>query len=62
MVYLDPRGRAHAALVRGGGLGLLHGIGVRPRVHVLGSAVGLPAEIAPALRERPFAFGIEDDV
>jgi hypothetical protein len=31
-------------------------------VHVLGSAVGLPAQVAAAPRERLFAFGIEDDV
>jgi hypothetical protein len=61
MVYLDPRGRSHAAL-RQGGLGLLHGLGVRPRVHVMGSAVALPAEVAAALREQPFMLHMGDDV
>ncbi len=61
MVYLDPRGRSHAAL-RQGGLGLLHGLGVRPRVHVMGSAVRLPAEVPAALREQPFMFHMADDV
>ena len=61
MVYLDPRGRSHAAL-RQGGLGLLHGLGVRPRVHVMGSVVGLPAEVAAALREEPFVLHFADDV
>lgn len=61
MVYLDPRGGLHAALHEGG-LGLLHGIGVRPRVHVMGSALGLPAEVAAAIREQPFVAHISDDV
>jgi RimJ/RimL family protein N-acetyltransferase len=61
MVYLDPRGRSHAAL-RQSGLGLLHGLGVRPRVHVMGSAVRLSAEVAAALREQPFVLHFADDV
>ncbi len=62
MIYLDPRGRACAALRGGGGLGLLHRLGVRPRVHIMGSTVALPAEVVAALREQPFLFHISDDV
>ena len=62
MAYLDPRGRPYAALRSHGGLGLLHGIGVRPKVQVMASAVGLSSEERAAASARPLCPTIQDDV
>jgi hypothetical protein len=61
MIYLDPRGRHHAALRRSG-LGLVHGLGVRPRVYMVGSSLGLPAEAVAALRGWPLLPDVADHV
>ncbi len=61
MIYLDPRGRPHAALARSG-LGLVHGLGVRPRVHMVGSSSGLPPEVVAALRGWPLLLDVADHV
>lgn len=62
MIYLQPRGATAAALARGGGMGLLHAMGVRPRVEVLVSTTGLDPDEVNDLRTRPFQPSILDDV
>jgi hypothetical protein len=62
LMYLDPRAGLYLALREHGGLGLLHALGVRPLVHIMVSAVGLPAAELQAARARPLCHSMQDDV
>jgi hypothetical protein len=61
LIYLDPRAGLYRALREHGGLGLLHALGVRPQVHVMVSAVGLPEAKLQAARSRPLCHSMQDD-
>jgi L-amino acid N-acyltransferase YncA len=62
LVYVDPRGRAYDALLRGGGLGLLHRLGLMERGVLMASAANLAPDDEADIRKRPFCPCFLDDI